>query len=145
LSLQRAESVKAYLIKQGIAAHRIKTKGYGKRRPIAENGTEWDENSTAGRNSYRFKVKHLHVSVLPSADTCQRACCFEPNAAGRTSAASNQPPDGQVPLQTSRRTAPSAASNQPPDGQCRFKPVAGRRQVPADSKWKIQRNGFCVC
>ena len=41
LSLQRAESVKAYLVKQGIAAHRIKTKGYGKRRPIGDNGTEW--------------------------------------------------------------------------------------------------------
>lgn len=41
LSLQRAEAVKVYLIKKGISGKRIKTKGYGKRRPIASNDTEW--------------------------------------------------------------------------------------------------------
>lgn len=40
LSLARAESVKKYLIKKGIEGRRIKTKGYGKRRPIADNNTE---------------------------------------------------------------------------------------------------------
>ncbi len=41
LSLQRAESVKRYLVKKGINSNRIRTKGYGKRKPIASNTTEW--------------------------------------------------------------------------------------------------------
>jgi outer membrane protein OmpA-like peptidoglycan-associated protein len=41
LSKQRAESVKRYLIKNGIASRRIKTAGYGERRPIASNKTEF--------------------------------------------------------------------------------------------------------
>lgn len=41
LSLQRAESVKNYLIKNGISTQRIKTKGYGERRPIASNNTDF--------------------------------------------------------------------------------------------------------
>lgn len=41
LSLQRAESVKKYLQLNGIAPNRIKTIGFGKRRPIASNLTEF--------------------------------------------------------------------------------------------------------
>lgn len=41
LSLLRAESVKKYLVKKGIPEKRIKTKGYGKRHPIADNTTEF--------------------------------------------------------------------------------------------------------
>lgn len=41
LSLQRAESVKKYLLKKGIQANRIQTTGYGKRRPIADNDSEF--------------------------------------------------------------------------------------------------------
>jgi outer membrane protein OmpA-like peptidoglycan-associated protein len=41
LSLQRAESVKKYLTINGINPDRIKTKGYGKRRPIASNLTDF--------------------------------------------------------------------------------------------------------
>ncbi len=40
LSLKRAESVKNYLIGKGIDAHRIKTKGYGEKQPIASNSTD---------------------------------------------------------------------------------------------------------
>lgn len=41
LSKRRAESVKKYLVKKGINAKRIRTKGYGKRKPIASNATEF--------------------------------------------------------------------------------------------------------
>lgn len=39
LSERRAESVKAYLVKKGVAADRITTVGYGESRPIADNKT----------------------------------------------------------------------------------------------------------
>ncbi len=41
LSLQRAESVKKYLVSRGITASRIKTVGFGKRKPIAANDTDF--------------------------------------------------------------------------------------------------------
>lgn len=40
LSLQRAESVKTYLVKRGIAADRLQAKGFGESRPVADNATE---------------------------------------------------------------------------------------------------------
>lgn len=40
LSLKRAEAVKAYLVKRGIADTRINTVGHGSDIPIADNGTE---------------------------------------------------------------------------------------------------------
>ena len=39
LSQERAEAVKAYLVKKGIKASRIVAKGYGATRPVAENTT----------------------------------------------------------------------------------------------------------
>lgn len=40
LSKKRAESVKKYLTKHHIPAGRIRTKGYGKSKPVADNNTE---------------------------------------------------------------------------------------------------------
>lgn len=40
LSQQRAEAVRNYLIGKGIAAETMTAKGYGKRKPIADNDTE---------------------------------------------------------------------------------------------------------
>lgn len=40
LSRRRANSVKQYLVKSGIAASRIRTEGYGESRPVASNETE---------------------------------------------------------------------------------------------------------
>lgn len=41
LSLQRANGVKEYLVRKGITENRIKTVGYGERKPIASNSTEF--------------------------------------------------------------------------------------------------------
>jgi len=40
LSLQRADSVKAYLVSGGIAADRLQTAGFGSSKPVADNSTE---------------------------------------------------------------------------------------------------------
>lgn len=47
LSQQRADAVKQYLIKKGIAANRMTAKGYGESRPVADNAT------TAGKQQNR--------------------------------------------------------------------------------------------
>ena len=41
LSNRRAVSVKNYLVSKGVAANRIQTKGFGKRKPIASNDSEF--------------------------------------------------------------------------------------------------------
>ncbi|MFH2094278.1 MAG: OmpA family protein, partial [Bacteroidota bacterium] len=40
LSQNRAESVRAYLVKKGISDSRITAKGYGEKQPVADNETE---------------------------------------------------------------------------------------------------------
>jgi OOP family OmpA-OmpF porin len=40
LSLQRAQSVKAYLVRKGVRPDRLETVGYGPDNPIATNDTE---------------------------------------------------------------------------------------------------------
>jgi outer membrane protein OmpA-like peptidoglycan-associated protein len=40
LSLERVENVKAYLVSKGVNANRIKTKGWGGSRPLANNFVE---------------------------------------------------------------------------------------------------------
>lgn len=52
LSLNRANSVKGYLVKKGIASERILTKGYGDTQPVADNET--DESRQKNR---RTKVR----------------------------------------------------------------------------------------
>jgi OOP family OmpA-OmpF porin len=53
LSQRRADAVRAYLIKQGIAAERLVTKGYGEAQPVADNTT------AAGR------AKNRRVELIP--------------------------------------------------------------------------------
>lgn len=57
LSLERCESVKAYLVTRGVDASRIETQGVGPDRPIA------DETSAAGR----AKNRRIEFEVIPSA------------------------------------------------------------------------------
>lgn len=40
LSQERADAIKAYLIRKGVKAKRLETKGYGQTRPIESNDTE---------------------------------------------------------------------------------------------------------
>ena len=47
LSLQRAEAVKAFLVRQGIPDNTVKTQGFGDTRPVAANDTE--ENKQKNR------------------------------------------------------------------------------------------------
>ena len=53
LSENRANAVKSFLIKKGIAANRIQTKGYGDTQPVAENAT------AAGRQKNRRTEVHI--------------------------------------------------------------------------------------
>jgi OOP family OmpA-OmpF porin len=57
LSQQRAESVREYLISQGVAASQMTAKGYGETEPVADNSSE------AGRAQNRRVV--LHVTENP--------------------------------------------------------------------------------
>jgi outer membrane protein OmpA-like peptidoglycan-associated protein len=47
LSVQRAEAVKAFLVRQGIPDNTVKTQGFGDTRPVAPNDTE--ENKQKNR------------------------------------------------------------------------------------------------
>ncbi|HEX7972055.1 MAG TPA: OmpA family protein, partial [Thiobacillus sp.] len=53
LSQRRAEAVRAYLVKKGVAADRLTAKGYGESRPVASNKT------AAGR------AKNRRVELIP--------------------------------------------------------------------------------
>jgi outer membrane protein OmpA-like peptidoglycan-associated protein/uncharacterized protein YidB (DUF937 family) len=54
LSQKRADAVKAFLVKQGIKADMLTTKGYGADKPVASNDTEAD----------RFKNRRIEFSVV---------------------------------------------------------------------------------
>ena len=56
LSAARAQAVKDYLVKQGVDATRLDTKGYGDAKPIAANGSE------AGRQKNR-RVQFMLVEA----------------------------------------------------------------------------------
>ena len=55
LSLDRAESIKDYLVKKGITAERVLTKGFGSENPIASNSTK--EGRQQNRRIEFFRVK----------------------------------------------------------------------------------------
>ncbi len=56
LSEKRAESVKARLVKKGVAAGRVTTKGYGKTKPVADNKTK--EGRAANRRAeIRYTIR----------------------------------------------------------------------------------------
>lgn len=61
LSQKRAESVRAYLISQGIAAGRLQAKGYGQEKPVADNDTP------EGKQKNRRVEFHILERAKPSA------------------------------------------------------------------------------
>jgi outer membrane protein OmpA-like peptidoglycan-associated protein len=61
LSLARAEAVKTYLVRRGIAADRILTVGHGSEQPIADNRTE-----TGRRQNRRIEFRVLSQPRNPS-------------------------------------------------------------------------------
>ncbi len=56
LSIARAESVKAYMVSQGLPSEKIRVEGKGKSNPIASNGTE----------EGRAKNRRVEVTLIPS-------------------------------------------------------------------------------
>ena len=55
ISQRRADAVKAYLVKNGIASERIKTKGFGPESPVADNKTR--EGRAKNRRIEFFRIK----------------------------------------------------------------------------------------
>jgi OmpA-OmpF porin, OOP family len=55
LSQKRADAVKDYIVKKGIAASRITTKGYGPDKPVVPNTTP--ENKQKNRRIEFFRMK----------------------------------------------------------------------------------------
>ncbi len=56
LSTQRAKAVAKYLVAKGIDGERIKYKGWGKRKPVASNGTE-----KGRRKNQRVEIKIISI------------------------------------------------------------------------------------
>ena len=64
LSQRRAESVKAYLVQQGIAASRLTASGMGESQPLADNGSQ------SGRQQNR-RVVAVIDNPAPAAASAQ--------------------------------------------------------------------------
>jgi outer membrane protein OmpA-like peptidoglycan-associated protein len=56
LSKERAEAVRAFLVKAGVPADALVAQGYGNARPVASNETE----------SGRFRNRRIEVSEAPA-------------------------------------------------------------------------------
>ncbi|BDD00208.1 cell envelope biogenesis protein OmpA [Persicobacter psychrovividus] len=69
LSQRRANSAVAYLIKSGIAANRLKAKGYGESTPIAANTNEDGSDNPEGRQkNRRTEFKIIGLDAKKNAD-----------------------------------------------------------------------------
>ena len=60
LSLQRAEAVSDYLIKKGVAADRLKAKGYGSKQPLAGNAA-----APGRQKNRRVELRRIDTEVTP--------------------------------------------------------------------------------
>lgn len=69
LSVRRALAVKAYLVAKGLAVGRIRTAGYGKRYPLAGNGS--DSQRAANRRVEIF-FRHERIDTVASMPPMQR-------------------------------------------------------------------------
>jgi flagellar motor protein MotB len=90
LSVQRANSVRSYLIKKGIAKDRLVTKGFGETQPVADNST-WKG---------RFENRRVHLKIVKRDESGD-----EPRGATKLDA---EPADG-----AETKAAPKHARNTP--------------------------------
>jgi outer membrane protein OmpA-like peptidoglycan-associated protein len=76
LSVQRANSVRSYLIKKGITKDRLVAKGFGETEPVADNST-WKG---------RFQNRRVHLKILKRDDDGgdEPKAAKKPNAAPST-------------------------------------------------------------
>lgn len=74
LSQRRAENVVSYLTGRGIAADRLKAKGYGESKPVAPNTHPDGSDNPEGRaENRRTEFKILETRKLPENDTLEEA------------------------------------------------------------------------
>lgn len=118
LSQARARSVLNYIAKRGIAANRLESKGWGKRKPIAENQT------AEGRQKNR-RVE-FHITKVKGAPPAQPGAPAAPGAPG----APGTPPAG-APGQPAGPATPPAGSPPAPGGAAPA--PAGTTPAPAGS------------
>lgn len=117
LSQARAESVREYLVAQGIAADRIVAKGYGETRPVADN------KSAEGRaNNRRVEIIVQGASAAgtqPAADVPTSQPLGQSNAASQSTTAAQ---------------AGSATQTSPAQSSSATKPTANGQTTPAAAK-----------
>lgn len=104
LSAARARSVMAYLVRRGITPNRLEAKGFGKRKPIADNQT------AEGRQKNRRVEFHIRTSK-PEAPPAAPPPGTPP--AGTTPAAPPVPPGAAPPAPPGATPAPPGATPVP--------------------------------
>jgi outer membrane protein OmpA-like peptidoglycan-associated protein len=109
LSQQRAESVREYLISQGVAASQMTAKGYGETEPVADNSSE------AGRAQNRRVV--LHVTENPGdvevkeAPACAVSCSVQRKGDQHDHASSLRQARHARTMRVGARSAPNTSAN----------------------------------
>ncbi|QHS11509.1 OmpA family protein [Sinimarinibacterium sp. NLF-5-8] len=109
LSEQRAQSVRGYLIGEGVAAGQLSARGYGENNPIADNDTE------AGRELNR-RVELKIIGTAPARVTRGVNPQVESNAAAQDASLADEPIQEDEDVSgTDDQSAPAANEQSPPN------------------------------